>query len=189
MKKQTKPALRLYCLTMYNISEIQKSIQALHATVEYALKYGKDKEYIDWAKHHKTVVILNGGTSNDGHHSEYGEPKQEGSMETYFKTLKANKIKCAAFYEPDLNYSCSAIAFLVDERVFNKKDYPDFGTQDDDNWNAITETEQYRKYEITRIKLTKDWERNKLRRKSFYISKVGKDVAFLKDFLKPLRLA
>ncbi len=176
--KNTKPELRMYFLVMYNLSPIQQGIQALHAIVEYFLKHWKDKEFWRWALRYKTVIVLNGGTSNKGHHSEYGESKQLGSMENHFQTLKTNKIKCAAFYEPDLNHSCSAIAFLVDERVFNKKDYPDFESpnpklfvnlahfNDEVAWSLLVEKE-----------------------KREYTRKTGKDVVFLKEFLKQFRLA
>lgn len=186
--KHTKPALRMYFLVMYNISPIQQGIQALHAVVEYFLKHWKDKEFWRWALSHKTVVILNGGTSNDGHHSEYGEPKQKGTMETHFQTLKDNKIKCAAFYEPDLNYSCSAIAFLVDERVFNRKDYPDFTPIVDETVEAYVTTAKT-------LKAYKNVSTEQLievafeEQKKEYVKSVGKDIAFLKEFLKPFRLA
>ena len=124
MKKQLE--LRLYGLVMYNISPIQQGIQFGHANDIYKEKYGKDKNYQEFLKKHKTYIVLNGGTSNDGKRTMYGQPKQLGSMEQHLQTLQKNKIKCAAFYEPDLNYALSAILFLFDDRVFNKKDYPDF---------------------------------------------------------------
>lgn len=181
--KNKKPELRMYFLVMYNISPIQQGIQALHAVIEYFLKHWKDKEFWRWAKTHKTVILLNGGTSNKGHHSEYGEPKQIGSMEQHFKTLKDNKIKCAAFYEPDLNHSMSAIAFLVDERVFNKKDYPDFKyTQTEykelDNNGYVSEKDTAIMFDIL-----------KERRQKEFIKTVGKDIFFLKEFLKQFKFA
>ena len=179
MKKQ-KLELRMYFLVMYNISPIQQGIQALHAVVEYFLKHWKDKEFWRWAKTHKTVIILNGGTSNKGHQLEYGEPKQLGSMEQHFQTLKDNKIKCASFYEPDLNHSMSAIAFFVDERVFNKEEYPDFQFGKS-------------KLDIFSMKVTGDLKTDlsteEQRQKRDFIKKVGKDVAFLKDFLKQFKFA
>jgi hypothetical protein len=56
-------------------------------------------------------VILNGGTSS--------------TMEEHAKKLKELGIKFAVFREPDLNNSLSGISFLVDERVFDKKTYPE----------------------------------------------------------------
>lgn len=182
--------LRMYFLVMYNISEIQKSIQALHACVEYQLKYSKAKEYLDWAKKHKTVILLNGGTSNSGDLSmgesyrsyERLENIKEGTMEQHLQTLQENKIKCAAFYEPDLNYSLSAIAFLVDERVFNKKDYPDYIPASVIEFGADVMASDEEKF-------NKAYSDFLIKEKNEYVKKIGKDVAFLKDFLKQFRLA
>lgn len=118
--EEKKREYRMYFLTMRNISEIQKGIQCGHAAIEYSLKYQNDPIYQDWAKNHKTFVILNGGTSNEGISYEMG------SMEQHLLVLKNANIKHAAFYEPDLNWSLSAIAFILDERVFNKHLYPDY---------------------------------------------------------------
>lgn len=179
--RKNKLEKRMYFLVCYNISAIQQGIQSLHACVEYSLKYGKDENYIEWAKTHKTVIILNGGTSNDGTQSVYGYPVHNGSMEQHFETLKANKIKCAAFREPDMNYATTAIAFLVDERVFNRKDYPNFKyTYEDHEKEAkagkLNEVlDNYNDIKSIRYKQ--------------YIKDVGKDVAFLKEFLEPFRMA
>lgn len=180
--KNKKPELRMYFLVMYNISPIQQGIQALHAVIEYFLKHWKDKEFWRWAKTHKTVILLNGGTSNKGHHSEYDEPKQLGSMEQHFQTLKDNKIKCAAFYEPDLNHSMSAIAFLVDERVFNKKDYPDFVPTSIQEFGEDVYSSDHKQFDEAYDKFIKNEEVQ-------YIKKVGKETYFLKNFLKQFRLA
>lgn len=181
MKKQ-KLELRMYFLCMYNLSDIQKSIQSLHAVVEYQLKYGKDKEYQDWAKNHKTVIILNGGTSNKGTHSEYGEVKQLGSMEQHFQILKNNKIKCTAFYEPDLNHSMSAIAFLVDERVFNKKDYPDFVPTTIQKFGEDVFASDHNQFD-------KEYEKFLINEKKNYVKLVGTNISFLKEFLKQFKFA
>ena len=107
----------MYFLVPYNLSEIQKGIQAGHAVVEYGLLNWEQLEYQKWAKNDKTFIILNGGTFNDGE----GCP---GRMNVALKTLMKEGIRVAAFREPDLNNGLSAIAFLVDERVFNKDKYP-----------------------------------------------------------------
>ncbi len=182
--KNKQLELRMYFLTMYNVSSIQKAIQPLHAVVEYSLKYGKDKNYINWAKTHKTVIILNGGTSNNGKNSYYGVPKQLGSMEQHFLTLKDNKIKCASFYEPDLNYAMSAIAFLVDERVFNKEDYPDFVFT-----SKEYEVLEKKPYVANMPGFQLLFDQAKTKAYKHYTGLVGKDVAFLKEFLKPFKFA
>lgn len=122
-----KPHFRMYCLVMYNISPIQQGIQAAHAIVEYSNKLPARPnpdifEYDCWANDDKTIIILNGGTSND--------------MKKHWKTLMKNKIRAAQFKEPDLNKSMSAIAFIVSHEVWDKKKFPDIlhsdGTLDSD---------------------------------------------------------
>lgn len=103
---------------MYNLSPIQQGIQSMHSIVETvnevknpnSINYELFKE---WAKNWKTVIILNGGSSL--------------SVEEYLYTLRKRKIGVTYFREPDLNDAISAISFIVDERVFNKTKYPDFG--------------------------------------------------------------
>ena len=125
-KTNTKFELRMYSLNLYNVSPIQASIQAYHSGIEYALKYWKDSEFQDWAKNWKTVILLSGGTSNDGLKRKHIKNSWfEGTMESHLKELRKNGIKCTPFYEPDLNWAMTSISFLVDERVFNKEKYPD----------------------------------------------------------------
>jgi len=45
---------RMYFLVPYNISPIQQAIQAGHAALEYALKYGEDPDFLDFVEYHKT---------------------------------------------------------------------------------------------------------------------------------------
>jgi hypothetical protein len=119
--------LRMYFLTMYNISDIQKGIQCGHAALEYALKYKDDEIFNEFVKNHKTWIILNGGVSKNSK-SIYENSNQNsiGTMESSLILLNLNGIKTAEFYEPDLNNSLSSICFIVDERVFNKTLYPDY---------------------------------------------------------------
>lgn len=126
MANRKKLELRMYFLVMRNISPIQQGIQCGHAQMEYALQYWKDPIFQDWAKNWKTWIILNGGTSNTQGYTKYNKEEYHGTMDKHYITLLANGIKCMPFYEPDLSNSLTAIAFVVDERVFNKEDYPDF---------------------------------------------------------------
>lgn len=116
---------RMYFLVMYNISPIQAGIQAGHAQQEYCNKYFNDSDFQQWALHDKTWMVMNGGTSNRTGKNAYNEDVTIGSMEMYLEELTLNNIKCAAFYEPDLNNATSAIAFLVPEKCYNKETYPD----------------------------------------------------------------
>jgi hypothetical protein len=127
---EDKLELRMYGIVPYNISPIQQAIQFGHAVVEYGqiVKSEKtyDELYNDWADNWKTFIILNGGTSN---HSvnRYHDGEFSGTMEKHLETLNEIGIKNATFYEPDLNDMLSAVVFIVDERVFNRKKYPDLG--------------------------------------------------------------
>lgn len=156
---------RMYHLVLYNISPIQQGIQAYHAGIEFTLRYGHSNEYKQWAKYDKTVIILNGGTSNKEGCSVYDEPfivpNNFGSIEKHLNLLEVNSIKVIPFYEPDLNNATTAIAFLVDERVWDKEKYPA------DDGEGLTEEEKY------------DWE----------MEQYGATAAFLRKFLKQFRLA
>ncbi len=116
---------RMYFLVLYNISGIQKAIQAGHAQNEYQLTYGHTEEYEQWSKYDKTWMVMNGGTSNYSGTNRYNDEICVGSMETYLWTLNQAGVPCAPFYEPDLNNATSAIAFLADERCWDKELYPD----------------------------------------------------------------
>lgn len=159
----------MYGLVPYNISEIQKGIQYGHAVVEYSLTYFDDKDFQHWAKKDKTFIILNGGTTNNGEEPHKNVSREEayvGSLQKAHIELKKNKIKCATFFEPDLNDTLTAVVFLVDERVFNKKKYPDL---EEPSFDHRKENPQYEKEWIKSIG--------------------GKQNAFLREFLKNFRLA
>jgi hypothetical protein len=122
--------VRLYSLVMYNISGIQAGIQSKHSGIELAMAHAgddvEDTDFLEWAKCHKTVILKNGGTSNNGKESYYGYAPRKGSMEIHLETLLEMGIKAIPFYEPDLNYSMSSIDFIVDHRVYRKDRFPDY---------------------------------------------------------------
>lgn len=120
---------RMYGLVNYQLTGIQKGIQFLHAVVEYGIEHGDDIDYLDWAKNHKTVILLNGGTTNSNENCL-------GTINKYYIELKEIGIKCSAFKEPDLGNQITSVSFIVDERVFNRKKYPDLG-----DWIWINKSE------------------------------------------------
>lgn len=109
---------RMYGLVPYNLSPIQQGIQFGHAVVEYGLKYGSNPEYKHWAKNCKTFIILNGGTTSYS-------PNKFGSLNDHGTTLLLMNVKHTIFNEPDLGDQLTAVVFLVDERVYDKKKYPE----------------------------------------------------------------
>lgn len=169
----------MYFLVPYNISEIQKGIQAGHAALRYARKYAdNDSSVWDFVDNHETWIILNGGTTNTTQIPETG--LYEGSMDNYLGELCAfmvdnpnDKINFSYFYEPDLNNALTAICLIVDERVFNRKDYPDF-------YDWVKEQEVF----VT-ANDTHHWSLLK----ENYTKEIGKDIAFLKELLNTKKLA
>ncbi len=125
---------RMYGLVPYNLSPIQQGIQFGHGVVEYMLKYPIDNmvtnETCKWASEDKTFIILNGGTTNNGllNPKELGDDKKlifKGSLNNHALTLNNKGVKIAKFNEPDLGDQLTAVAFLVDERVWNREKYSD----------------------------------------------------------------
>lgn len=110
VEKKVAYEQRMYSLVLRHLNPIQKGVQTTHAVVEYANKYGSDKEYRQWAETDKTLIMLDGGTYQE--------------MESIYDSLKDLGIKFGTFQEPDLNYLTTAITFLADERVWNRVQYP-----------------------------------------------------------------
>lgn len=183
---------RMYGLVPYNISSIQSAIQYGHAVQEYnnLMIDGKSNmqsitfeidliesnlvAFNKWRKKDKTFIILNGGTTNDTI-----DDKWYGSLQKSRDTLYSNWVLFSEFYEPDLNYSLTAVVFLVDERVFNKTLYPNFEK----------ETLPYSKRKPSEKQIKDLEERNGVNYDK-WVSKIGgyKNV-FLREFLSQFRLA
>jgi hypothetical protein len=118
-----KLELRMYGLVNYQLTGIQKGIQFGHAVVEYGNKYFNTDLYQDWSKNWKTFIILNGGTTNK-RMNDYKMPI--GTLNNHLINLAYNNIDFASFEEIDLGDQLTAVVFIVDERVFDRKKYPDF---------------------------------------------------------------
>lgn len=121
MPKVDRLKYRLYAFVPYNISEIQKGIQAGHAALEYAFLYGETDEYKSFIVNDKTWIILNGGTTRAANNIA-----NIGSLNQIDLSLWDNDIPCSKFFEPDLNVALTAVCFLADERVWDFENYPDF---------------------------------------------------------------
>jgi len=188
--------LRMYGLVPYNISPIQQGIQFGHAVVEYGqmvkLPQAMNKMSIDapfiydsWASNWKTFIILNGGTTN---HRNDDEGLPFGTLNQHVLKLDEMNIDFATFNEPDLGDQLTAVVFIVDERVFNKKKYPDFEDWVIENYGDLI-TGDGSAYQVARrIKESKSKEDQKV-----YLSWVkivgGEKNVFLRDFLKNFKLA
>ena len=190
---------RFYGLVNYQLTGIQQGIQFGHAKDEYLIdilealtdgrsSYNTLKEYelkkmsrifLKWIKEDKTYIILNGGTTNTN-------PERLGTLNKHAITLKELGVMTASFHEPDLGDQLTAVVFIIDERIFNKKKYPDmiwsstltklkeellFGEESDTFQNQL-------KYEEA------EW------RKQFNTTdEEAISIANIRKFLEPFRLA
>ena len=110
---------RMYSMVLRQLNPMQKGIQSLHAVVEYSemVKSGNinttiKKAYNKWVKEDKTMIVLDGGVSDDLIDA------------TWF--LSDNSIPFTVFHEPDLYGVITSICFLADERVWDTKTYPSY---------------------------------------------------------------
>jgi hypothetical protein len=182
--------LRMYGLVPYNISPIQQAIQFGHAVVEYGQKMKKlgehkqslNLQYDEWADKWKTFIILNGGTTN--HRTVFDSGLPFGSLNNHVLTLLQNDVEFATFNEPDLGDQLTAVVFIVDERVFNRKKYPDFEDWVIENYGDLLTVKGNPLVIAQRIKESKDKEDQKVYRS--WVKLVGGDKnVFLRDFLHP----
>lgn len=163
---------RMYFLVVSSLHGISKGIMCGHAALEYAHIHGNDEEYIDFIKNWKTWIILNGGTTNK-RKDENGV--MIGTLNEIHFQLFDSGIKFSTFNEPDLNDALTAICLVVDERVFNREDYPDFREWALDGGLSMSDFREERGFY------------NKYRKR--YIEYVGKDIVFLKELLNTKKLA
>jgi len=128
--------MRMYFFVPYNISEIQKGIQAGHAALEYAEKFGQGLPYEEFIMNHKTWVILNGGTTMDFDADRSGK---SGDLNLIAQQLYGEHIDFSYFREPDLNNALTALCFLADERVYDREKYPDLAPcKEDEKYDIET---------------------------------------------------
>ena len=150
-----KLELRMYGLTIYNLSPIQQGIQFGHAVQEYnnMMEHEEDPsikiQFDKWRKEDKTFIILNGGTTNNN-------PERFGTINKHMVTMEDMGIKFATFREPDLGDQLTAVVFLVDEYVFNKEKYPD--PRDPDPLNTDWAWADHLTYgELSKVLQTRDF--------------------------------
>lgn len=106
--------LRAYSLCLYQLSHKQGCIQSGHAVTEVGVVHGMEKgtDYNNWACNYKTIIHLNGGTSD--------------MLTASIQKLREFGVDFAEFREPDLYNVVTAVGFIVDERVFDEEKYPSF---------------------------------------------------------------
>ena len=188
---------RMYGLVPYNISPIQQGIQFGHALQEYN-NYARrnpdviqSKNLTNWAENWKTFIILNGGTTND---KMDNEGNYLGTLNNHSKELFENNISVSTFREPDLGDQLTAICFLVDERVFNKKDYPDFEDWAIENYSGLFNYNSESDMGLSAYQLASKIKNSTSEKDIEVYNKWvniigGKQNLFLRNFLKNFKLA
>jgi hypothetical protein len=181
-----KLELRMYGFVNYQLTGIQMGIQFSHALTEYSLVNFHSNDYLDWAKYWKTVILLNGGTTNNN-------PERLGTLNQTYNTLLENGVICSSFTEPDLGDQMTAVVFIVDERVFNRKKYPDFGDWVLENHfsylsdNLISSSKIEKMRQEGHFLKGSEIEREIYTQWSEFLG--GEKNIFLRDFLKGFKLA
>jgi hypothetical protein len=193
-----KLELRMYGLVPYNISPIQQAIQFGHAVVEYGqlVKIPQSLSKMDinapfiydtWASQWKTFIILNGGTTN-WRNTDDGQ--QFGTLNQHLMLLKEMNIDLATFSEPDLGDQLTAVVFIVDERVFNRKKYPDFEDWVISNYGDLVRSDYYtNSYMLAQQIKNSDNKRDKKVYEDWVKFVGGEKNVFLREFLKNFKLA
>ena len=188
--------LRMYGLVPYNISPIQQAIQFGHAVVEYGqkMKYlgehnqSLNIQYNDWADNWKTFIILNGGTTNHKTSLEDGLPF--GTLNNHLLTLMDNGIDFAQFNEPDLGDQLTSVVFIVDERVFNRKKYPDFEDWVIENYGELIRSDHYTTSYMLAQRIKNSESKSDRKVYQSWIKFIGGEKnVFLRNFLKNFKLA
>ena len=166
--------IRMYGLVPYQLTGIQQGIQAAHSFIEYGLDHFSSKEYQEWASVYKTVILLNGGTTNNN-------PEKLGSLNKHANYLESIGVKIARFHEPDLGDQLTAICFILNEKVFNKNLYPDYVNETEEDVDLVWSDE------LNEMVLEEDYEDWKMTFNED--EETTSRIIKIRQFLKPLRLA
>jgi hypothetical protein len=193
-----KLELRMYGLVPYNISPIQQAIQFGHAVVEYGQTVKKPQAltkmslhaptiYDEWANNWKTFIILNGGTTNNTLTAD-GQPF--GTLNQHLIRLRSMNIDLSIFNEPDLGNQLTSIVFIVDERVFNKKKYPELNDWVVENYGDLIKSNSFNSpIELANILKTSEDDEDKRVYNEWVDFVGGEKNVFLRQFLSQFRLA
>lgn len=100
-----------YIFTHQYLNTMQQGIQSAHVVAELGLVEGDyRKDYEIWARHHKTLRILNAGSG-------------QKFMDTYTRfNLLCNQydLACAFFIEPDMFDKMTAFGFVITPEIITK---------------------------------------------------------------------
>lgn len=104
----------MYMLVLPSLSSIQKGIQAMHALEEYHIIYGETKELYKWGRNDKAIKILN--------------VESLEKLTEIKKELVKREIRFSYFNEEGLNDLLTALCLIVEDKVYDCEQYPDYHT-------------------------------------------------------------
>lgn len=107
--------MRFYGFGNYYLSSLQQGLQSAHTVAELFIKYDQHSEQtnmvFDWAKDHKTMVLLNGGNSAN-----------LAELHSSFEVLEAQgmNLPFAKFHEDEisLNNALTYVGIVVPEKYY-----------------------------------------------------------------------
>jgi hypothetical protein len=110
--------MRAYFLGNYYLSQIQQGIQASHVVGEMHVKYHSGNELVEasafdeWAIHHKTMILLNGGNQSD----------LQKFYDFISSTPYVKDLVHAKFHESEsaLNGALTSVGIIVPEFLYDK---------------------------------------------------------------------
>ena len=108
--------MRFYGFCNYYLSGLQQALQSAHVISDLAVKYPatskENQTYREWAKNHKTIILLNGGNSAD---LEYINEQL-----TNFRK-RGMPLPFTKFHEDEqsLNQALTAVGVVVPEKYYS----------------------------------------------------------------------
>lgn len=168
-------ALQSYNNKMFDTEEeIARGLKLSHQ------EYYTHGAFKQWTKD-KDLVLVKGETINRKINDI--ETKTQTKLNNLLSTLNKNKIETGTYYAPEIGNELTCVIFVADERAYNEKDYPDFGTFLSKHTDIIDTFEKNRTYEsiVQEIKTNRstvylDWVR----------SIGGERNEFIREFIKEL---
>jgi hypothetical protein len=108
--------MRFYSFVNYYLSGLQRGVQSFHAghdmSVEYEAGTVQDNYYREWAKNHKTVIVLNGGNA-----------ASLQNLFEFFHELKAMGLEFpfVKFHEDEqsLNGALTSVGIVLTEDIYS----------------------------------------------------------------------
>jgi len=108
--------------TLSQLSDIDKGIQCGYAALIYANDFGKTEQFINYINDWNEWIIFNGKTTGN----KICGIDRIGYINQIVNQLDDNNINYSSYFEKKLNFALTTICFIVDERIYNKFNYPEF---------------------------------------------------------------